>query len=77
MLSLRLAQAGSDYYLAARFAMKAQRFVSGNLFHVAVQMLLKSGLAEKGHMEAELKRWGHRLNRLPDYSATSANFRSR
>ena len=63
----RLAQAGSDYYLAARFAMKAQRVASGNLFHVAVEMLLKSGLAKKGHTEAELKdrkRFGHSLDKL-------------
>ena len=60
----RLAQAGSDYYLTARFAMKAQRFVSGNLFHQAVEMFLKSGLANKGHTETELKRWGHSLDKL-------------
>ena len=64
MFDWRLAQAGSDYYLAARFAMKAQRFVQGNLFHVAVEMLLKSGLAKKGHTEPELKGWGHSLNKL-------------
>jgi hypothetical protein len=61
----RLAQAGSDYYLAARFAMKAQRFVAGNLFHRAVEMFLKSGLAKKGHTETELwKRFGHSLDKL-------------
>jgi hypothetical protein len=60
----RLAQAGSDYYLAARFAMKAQRFVSGNLFHVAVEMFLKSGLAKKGHTEFELEQWRHNLKKL-------------
>jgi len=61
----RLAQAGSDYYLTARFAMKAQRFISGNLFHLAVEMFLKSGLAKKGYTENELKRrWGHSLDKL-------------
>jgi len=60
----RLAQAGSDYYLTARFAMKAQRFVSGNLFHLAVEMFLKSGLAKKGHTETELKRHWHSLDKL-------------
>jgi hypothetical protein len=60
----RLAQAGSDYYLAARFAIKAQRLVSGNLFHHAVEMFLKSGLVKKGHTEHELYRWGHSLKKL-------------
>jgi hypothetical protein len=60
----QLARAGSDYYLAARFAMKAQRLVQGNLFHAAVEMLLKSGLARKGHTEAELKGLGHSLDKL-------------
>jgi hypothetical protein len=59
-----LARAGSDYYLAARFAMKAGRLVQGNLFHVAIEMLLKSGLAKKGRTEAQLKRLGHSLDKL-------------
>jgi hypothetical protein len=41
-------QNGSQYYTMARFAAHAQRMpVGGNLFHHAVEMLLKGGLARK------------------------------
>jgi hypothetical protein len=40
---------GCEYYATARFAMHAQRsLVCGNLFHHAVEMLLKGGLAKRG-----------------------------
>jgi hypothetical protein len=42
-------ETGSQYYTTARFAMHAQCMpVCGNLFHHAVEMLLKGGLAQKG-----------------------------
>ena len=55
---------GCDYYVVARFSVHAQRWVSGNLFHHAVEMMLKSGLRKQGKSLEELRRAGHRLTRL-------------
>lgn len=55
---------GCDYYVVARYSIDAQRWVSGNLFHHAVEMMLKSGLRKKGKRLEELRRAGHRLTRL-------------
>ena len=55
---------GSESYAVARFAMHAQRIaVCGNLFHHAVEMLLKGGLARKRTL-ADLKDMGHKLKVL-------------
>ena len=56
---------GCEYYAAARFAMYAQRkLVCGNLFHLALEMLLKGGLAKNGKSLGELEHMRHSLNRL-------------
>jgi hypothetical protein len=53
-----------QYYATARFAMHAQRMpVCGNLFHHAVEMAMKGGLARKRHV-SELRYMGHRLKAL-------------
>jgi hypothetical protein len=53
-----------QYYTTARFAMQAQCLpVCGNLFHHAVEMLLKGGLARKREI-AELEYMGHNLKAL-------------
>ena len=53
-----------QYYVTARFAMQAQCFpVCGNLFHHAVEMLLKGGLARKRKV-SDLKDMGHDLKKL-------------
>lgn len=50
-----------QYYAAARFAMHAQCIpVCGNLFHHAVEMILKGGLARK-HKLSDLKDMRHNL----------------
>lgn len=57
-LALSLVQSGCQYYATARFAMRAQCvLVFGNLFHHAVEMMLKGGLAKKGMSDDDLK--GH------------------
>jgi hypothetical protein len=51
---MKFMETGGQYYTTARFAMHAQCMpVCGNLFHHAVEMLLKGGLAQKG----ETARW--------------------
>lgn len=55
---------GCDYYVVARFGVYAQRWVSGNLFHHAVEMMLKSGLRTKGKTLEQLRSVGHGLKRL-------------
>jgi hypothetical protein len=61
-----------QYYAAARFAMHAQCMpVCGNLFHHAVEMLLKAGLARKREL-SELKDMGHKLKVL--WRAFKADF---
>ena len=56
---------GCEYYATARFAMHAQRsLVCGNLFHHAVEMLLKGGLAQRGRSLPELTSMGHSLKKL-------------
>jgi hypothetical protein len=61
---------GCQYYAAARFAMHAQCMpVCGNLFHHAVEMILKGGLAQKRNL-SDLKDMGHNLKELwRDYKA--------
>jgi hypothetical protein len=62
---------GIDYYAAARFAARAQLMpVCGNIYHHAVEMLLKGNLAQTQSLE-QLKRISHRLPQLWDaYKAT-------
>jgi hypothetical protein len=56
---------GSEYYAEARFAMHAQRSLTcGNLFHHAVEMLLKAGLAKRGKTLSELESMRHNLKKL-------------
>jgi hypothetical protein len=56
---------GCEYYATARWGMHARRiWVSGNLFHHAVEMLLKSGLAKRGRGLPQLKAMLHNLDRL-------------
>jgi hypothetical protein len=58
-------RSGYEYYANARFAMYAQSsYVCGNLFHHAVEMLLKADLAKSGASLEELQRIGHNLKRL-------------
>jgi hypothetical protein len=57
-------ETGSQYYTTARFAMHAQCMpVCGNLFHHAVEMLLKGGLAKKRPL-SDLRDMGHNLKVL-------------
>jgi hypothetical protein len=56
---------GCEYYSVARFAVYAQLIdVCGNLFHHAVEMFLKAGLAKCGKTDAELRKMGHSLRKL-------------
>src|ERR1700676_4356954 len=56
---------GCEYYATARFAIHAQRaLVCGNLFHHAVEMLLKGGLANRGKSLPELTSMGLNLKKL-------------
>ena len=58
-------QTGSQYYTMARFAMHAQCVpVCGNLFHHAVEMLLKGGLARKRPLSDLKDNMGHNLKVL-------------
>jgi hypothetical protein len=58
-------RSGCEYYAAARFAMHAkQSYICGNLFHHAVEMLLKGGLAKNGMSLSELRDMGHSLKKL-------------
>jgi hypothetical protein len=61
-------ESGCQYYTVARFAMHAQRpLVCGNLFHHAVEMLLKGGLVKTGKSLDELrdrKNMGHNLTNI-------------
>jgi hypothetical protein len=59
------AKSGCEYYAAARFAMYAQRsYICGNLFHHAVEMLLKAGLAKNGKSLSDLTDMRHSLKKL-------------
>jgi hypothetical protein len=70
--AIRFMQNGCQYYATARFAMHAQCMpVCGNLFHHAVEMMLKAGLARKRKL-AELKDMKHRLKVL--WRAFKADF---
>ena len=58
-------KSGCEYYATARFAMHAQRsLICGNLFHHAVEMLLKAGLAKRGKSLPELESMRHNLTKL-------------
>jgi hypothetical protein len=58
-------ESGYEYYANARFAMHAQSsYVCGNLFHHAVEMLLKVDLARTGKSLEELQHMGHNLKKL-------------
>jgi hypothetical protein len=53
--------AGFQYYTAARFAVATWAYsVAGNLFHHAIEMMLKGGLAAYA-TEQERRRMGHKL----------------
>jgi hypothetical protein len=66
------AERAHQYYTVARFAMYAQTMpVVGTLFHHAVEMALKSGLAKKRPL-TELKDMGHDLKKL--WKAFKADF---
>jgi hypothetical protein len=53
--ALFFVRSGYEYYANARFAMRAQSsYVCGNLFHRAVEMLLKAGLSKN---ENPSKNW--------------------
>jgi DUF971 family protein len=41
-----------------------QSYISANLFHHAVEMLIKAGLANNGTSLSELRDMGHRLRKL-------------
>src|SRR5262249_38170155 len=61
-----------QYYATARFAMHAQCIpVCGNLFHHAVEMLVKGGLARTRKL-SDLKNMGHKLKLL--WRAFKADF---
>ncbi len=62
---------GIDYYVAARFAARAQLMpVCGNIYHHAVEMLLKGHLAQTLSLQ-EIERFRHNLPQLLNsYKAT-------
>jgi hypothetical protein len=63
--AVRFVQNACQYYATARFAMHAQCFpVCGNLFHHAVEMILKAALARRGRKLAELQDMRHSLKKL-------------
>jgi hypothetical protein len=65
--AVRFVQNACQYYVTARFAMHAQCMpVCGNLFHHAVEMMLKAGLARKQRKLAELECMRHSLKKLDD-----------
>jgi hypothetical protein len=58
-------KSGYEYYSNARFAMHTQStYIVGNLFHHAVERLLKAGLAKNGKSLEQLERMKHNLKRL-------------
>ncbi len=65
IIAMFFVQTGSQYYTMARFAMHAQCVpVCGNLFHHAVEMLLKGGLARKRPLSDLKDNMGHKLKVL-------------
>jgi hypothetical protein len=55
---------GSQYYVAARYAVYAGLMpVAGNLLHHAIEMLLKGALAESVASQKLKDKFGHRLRR--------------
>ena len=63
--SVFFVRSGCEYYAVARFAMYGQlSYVCGNLFHHAVEMLLKARLAKHGRDLDERKDMGHSLKKL-------------
>jgi hypothetical protein len=62
--AMRFGQNACQYYVAARFAVYAQQLpVCGNLFHHAIEMALKGGLATKRQL-VEVEAMGHRLRQI-------------
>ena len=65
ILAFDLARAGCEYYKTARFAHDAACWsVFGNLFHHAIEMMLKGGLAKRGKSSDDLKAMRHNLKKL-------------
>jgi hypothetical protein len=63
-LSQKFMESACQYYTVARFAMHAKLMpVLGNLFHHAVEMALKTGLANRRKL-SDLKAMGHNLMKL-------------
>jgi hypothetical protein len=61
---VRFMDLGVQYYAAARAAVMANLFpVCGNLYHHAIEMLLKAGLSQKLSL-SELKEFRHKLPKL-------------
>ena len=72
MQDVRFIQNACQYYVTARFAMEAQcMLVCGTLFHHAVEMALKAGLAKTRKL-SDLKDMGHDLKKL--WRAYKADF---
>jgi hypothetical protein len=53
---------GVQYYVAARFSAWAGLWVCGNLYHHALEMFLKAGLARSYSLAELWKKYGHELN---------------
>jgi hypothetical protein len=64
---------GFAYYLCARFsALAKQTLVTGNIYHHAIENLLKAGLSKKYTPHELKKTFGHNLERLwADFKAYS------
>jgi hypothetical protein len=71
-------RSGYEYYANARFAMHTNSsYVCGNLFHHAIEMLLKADLAKNRKSLEELERMKHNLKRLwRAYAALSRHDRT-
>jgi hypothetical protein len=71
-IDIEFMKLGVDYYVAGRCMARAQRLpVVGNLFHHAVEMMLKARLVQK-HSLDDLRRLSHDLTRL--WEAFKADF---
>jgi hypothetical protein len=63
-LASKYAEQALEYYVVARFsALAGFTLIAGNLYHHAVEMILKSRLSET-HTTAELIKWSHNLQKL-------------
>jgi hypothetical protein len=65
---------GVQYYVAARFSAWAGLWVCGNLYHHALEMFLKAGLARSYSLIELRKKYGHELNDI--WSAYKTAFSS-